>query len=53
MCRVSARRLSIYNFAWGLLKATKKVCLVPNKKEKTKKKKKKRKDGICRLNPKS
>jgi hypothetical protein len=22
MCRVSARRLSIYNFAWGLLKAT-------------------------------
>jgi hypothetical protein len=24
MCRVSARRLAIYNFAWGLLKATKK-----------------------------
>jgi hypothetical protein len=22
MCRVSARRLSIYNFAWGLLKAS-------------------------------
>jgi hypothetical protein len=22
MCRVSARRLSIYNFAWELLKAT-------------------------------
>jgi hypothetical protein len=22
MCRVSARRLSIYNFTWGLLKAT-------------------------------
>jgi hypothetical protein len=29
MCRVSARRLSIYNFAWGLLKATKKVYFVP------------------------
>jgi hypothetical protein len=23
MCRVAARRLSIYNFAWGLLQATK------------------------------
>jgi hypothetical protein len=22
MCRASARRLSIYNFAWGLLKAS-------------------------------
>jgi hypothetical protein len=31
MCRVSARRLSIYNFAWGLLKATKKVYLIPQK----------------------
>jgi hypothetical protein len=29
MCRVSARRLSIYNFSWGFLKATKKVFLVP------------------------
>jgi hypothetical protein len=28
ICRVSARRLSIYSFAWGLLKATKKVYLV-------------------------
>jgi hypothetical protein len=24
MCRVSERRLSIFNFVWGLLKATKK-----------------------------
>jgi hypothetical protein len=24
MCRVPARRFSIYNFAWGLLKATNK-----------------------------
>jgi hypothetical protein len=31
MCRVSARRLSIYNFVWGLLKATKKVYLIPQK----------------------
>jgi hypothetical protein len=29
MCGVSARRLYIYNFAWGLLKATKKLYLVP------------------------
>jgi hypothetical protein len=29
ICRVSARRLSIYNFAWGLLNATKEVYLVP------------------------
>jgi hypothetical protein len=29
MYRVSARKLSIYNFAWGLLKATKKVNLMP------------------------
>jgi hypothetical protein len=25
MCRVSARKLSIYNFAWGLLKAESKI----------------------------
>jgi hypothetical protein len=31
MCRVSARRISIYNFAWVLLKATKKVYLIPQK----------------------
>jgi hypothetical protein len=31
MCRVSARRLSIYNFPWGFLKATKKVYLIPQK----------------------
>jgi hypothetical protein len=31
MCRVSARRLSVYNFAWGLLKATKKVYLSEKK----------------------
>jgi hypothetical protein len=31
MCRVSARRLSFYNFVWGLLKATKKVYLIPQK----------------------
>jgi hypothetical protein len=31
MCRVSARRLSIYNFVWGLVKATKKVYLIPQK----------------------
>jgi hypothetical protein len=31
MCRLSARRLSIHNFVWGLLKATKKVCLVLQK----------------------
>jgi hypothetical protein len=31
MCRVSASRLSIYNFVWGLLKATKKVYLIPQK----------------------
>jgi hypothetical protein len=37
MCRVSARRLSIHNFAWGFLKATKKVYLIPQKwKKKTK-----------------
>jgi hypothetical protein len=36
MCRVSARRLSIYNFAWGLLKATKKVYFIPQKWKKTK-----------------
>jgi hypothetical protein len=29
MCHVSARRLSIYNFAWELLMAHKKVYLVP------------------------
>jgi hypothetical protein len=33
MCRVSARRLSIYNFVWGLLKATKKVYLIPQKRK--------------------
>jgi hypothetical protein len=31
--RVSARRLSIYNFVWGLLKATKKVYLMPQKRK--------------------
>jgi hypothetical protein len=31
MCCVSARRLSIYNFVWRLLKATKKVYLIPQK----------------------
>jgi hypothetical protein len=31
---VSARRLSIYNFVWGLLKATKKVYLIAQKKNK-------------------
>jgi hypothetical protein len=31
MFRVSARRLFIYNFAWGLQKTTKKVYLVPKK----------------------
>jgi hypothetical protein len=31
MCRVSARRLSINSFTCGLLKATKKVNLVPQK----------------------
>jgi hypothetical protein len=31
MCRVSARRLSINNFAWELLKVTKKVYLIPQK----------------------
>jgi hypothetical protein len=33
MCRVSARRLSIYNFVWRLLKATKKTYLIPQIKE--------------------
>jgi hypothetical protein len=33
--RVSARKLSIYNFVWGLLKATKKVYLKPQKWKKT------------------
>jgi hypothetical protein len=33
MRRVSVRRLSIYDFAWGLLKVTKKVCLVKIEKE--------------------
>jgi hypothetical protein len=36
MCRVSARRLSIYNFVWRLLKATKKVYLKYPKSEKNK-----------------
>jgi hypothetical protein len=36
MCRVSARRLSIYNFVWGLLKAAKKVYLIPQKWKKNK-----------------
>jgi predicted nucleic acid-binding protein len=35
MCHVSARRLSIYNFAWELLKATKKVYLIPQKNKDT------------------
>jgi hypothetical protein len=30
------RRLSIYNLAWGLLKATKKVYLIPQKWKKNK-----------------
>jgi hypothetical protein len=34
MCRVSARRLSIYNFAWGFLKATKKLDPKSDKKNK-------------------
>jgi hypothetical protein len=36
MCRVSAKRLSICNFAWGVLKAFKKVYLVPQKWKKIK-----------------
>jgi hypothetical protein len=36
MCRVSARTLSIYNFAWRLLKAIKKVYLIPQKWKKNK-----------------
>jgi hypothetical protein len=36
MCRVYARRLSIYNFVWELLKATKKVYLIPQKWKKNK-----------------
>jgi hypothetical protein len=45
MCRISARRLSIYNFAWGLLKASnlqaeskilKKIIGTPNLSIKTK-----------------
>jgi hypothetical protein len=36
MCRVSARRLSIYNFVWGRLKATKKVYFIPQKWKKNK-----------------
>jgi hypothetical protein len=51
MCRVSARRLSIYNFVWGLLKATKKVYLIPQKWKKNKGGG--LPDGICRLDPKS
>jgi hypothetical protein len=51
MCRVSARRLPIYNFVWGLLKATKKVYLIPQKW-------KQRyiwdlSDKVCNLNPKT
>jgi hypothetical protein len=43
MCRVSARRLSIYNFAWGLLKASNlKSGKRPNIYQ----------DGICRPDPK-
>jgi hypothetical protein len=38
MWRVSARRLSIYNFVWELLKATKKVYLIPQKWRKSEKK---------------
>jgi hypothetical protein len=34
MSRLFARRLSIYNFAWGLLKTTKKVNYVPQKMKK-------------------
>jgi hypothetical protein len=36
MCHASVRRLSIYNFVWGLLKATKKVYLILQKWKKTK-----------------
>jgi hypothetical protein len=36
MCCVSASRLSIYNFVWGLLKATKKVYLIYPKVKKNK-----------------
>jgi hypothetical protein len=36
MCRVSARRLSIYNIAWGLLNATKKIFNTPKVRKKTK-----------------
>jgi hypothetical protein len=58
MCRVSAKILSIYNFAWGLLKATKKVYLIP---QKWKKKTKIHmgsgiwdlSDKVCKLNPKT
>jgi hypothetical protein len=31
MCRISARRISIYNFAWGPQKVTKKVYVVSQK----------------------
>jgi hypothetical protein len=53
MCRVSARRLYIYNFTWRLLKATKKVILVPQKLKKKQKFIWSLSDGVCRLNPKS
>jgi hypothetical protein len=36
MCRVSARRLSIYNIAWGLLNATKKIFNTPKVRKKNK-----------------
>jgi hypothetical protein len=36
MSHVSARRLSIYNFAWELLMATTKVYLIPQKWKKNK-----------------
>jgi hypothetical protein len=47
MTRVSARRLSIYNFVWGLLKATKKVYLIRQKW------KKKNKDTYLQAQPKN
>jgi hypothetical protein len=60
MCRVSAKRLSIYNFAWEHLKA---ICRLNPKQKKSKKncvsyiKSEKGPkicpDGICRPDPKS